>query len=271
MKICAAFFTFLLVTSSAFAGESTFSLGPLVNTSFQFHNGTHDFDNPLEMNNPNKIIYSIKKFPLPSISMGISGVVPLNDDGKLALGFNIGLSHFRAFGEMKGETYNHTLENGDRVVLWSRFTNDLKQTSISTEFNLRYKPFNQNSFGISGGVATAYIVYSYSHYRHELVFNEAYTGVDFKSLHVEPIYTVHGFKSRFTDDFSTALLLYQGDTPNLNLFQINMLAGLFYDINYENCIISPNIYYSFPLTGIVSSQEWQVSQLFVSVDMRFIF
>lgn len=269
MKLITFMLVLLLANATAFAGEPTVWVGVSGGYIVPIHSGTFNFSNPnLDTTNVGKSRYSFDKGV--GFHISANGVFILDKASRYSLGASIGYSQFSSYSEKIIDSYFSQLANGDSVLNEFFIGNEYSQSAISADFDLRYKPFDNNGLGIIGGASVTFITSSSYRYIYGLVFNPNSPGVPFELsiIKLDSLHGVNGFEPKFKDETRTEAYLYKGELPDINPLQISLRAGLFYDIAIEGIMISPSVVYHFPFTKITSSQDWKIHQLIGSLDIR---
>lgn len=260
-------FAFLFIFTSADANESTFWFGITTGYVVPIHIGTFNFANPSD-----KVTFGQHSFTLGTGSgyyIGLNGLIFQNKESTNSIGVNIGYSHTSSYSDTPGDNYSSKKSNGENINSATYFSNSFSAHSISAEFNLHYKPFNQYKLGVKAGLSTTYIFSSNYDYRYELDFDESNPEIKFTDLPFDTAHTIRGYHPRFTHSYQTGVQLYKGDLPDLTPLQISLQAGIFYDIFLENCVLTPGLSYRFPITTLTSSQSWRVSEFYFTSTLQF--
>lgn len=267
MKVIVSFlFVAVLFFESTFAGESTVSAGVSGGYSTPMHSSTFNFSNP----EFSSMEYGQLRYSFGSGSgytMAVNGVFMLDKTNRLSLASSVWYSNVSSKSDKAGESYPSRAPNGDTMRQETIYRNEYSQGTVSISFDLRYKVIESIGLGISAGISGSYITSS------AYKFSFIAPGIErpFDPYPIDSIFLklpIKDFAPRYTDDSFLGVLFYEGELPDINPLQISLRAGVFYDFAIKGVILSPSIVYHFPLTRISSSQEWKISQLVGSVDVR---
>ncbi len=277
MKLIAfLLFAVVIVSSSSVASESSVSIGISGGYVVLMHSGIFNFTNPeFSSKEYGQLRYSFSSGE--GFRAAVNGVFTLDKADRFSLASCIEYSNISSKSDNAGESYPLRLPDGEPILTETYYRNKYSQEAISIDFDIRYKPFENNNFGGLIGMVGSYIVSNSYRFTYNIVFNPNNPGIPFSNkkeretaivtpLDMEPI--VKDFIPRYTDETRTSILFYEGELPDINPLQVSLRAGIFYDFTIKGIILSPSIVYHFPLTRISSSQDWKVSQLIGAFDVR---
>lgn len=258
-----------LVTASAFAGEPDVTIGVSGGYILPIHSGTFNFTNPeYDTTEIGKTRYSLKNGT--GFHSALNGVFVLDNSAQFSLGATVGYSRFPSQSDEPGESYPSRKANGDTVRTTTFYRNEYSQGALAVNLDLRCKLFDDNGLGVQVGASSAYMISNSYRFTYNIIFPDDNVGFPPPD---PPNYThkpfVKDFELRFADENRSSLLLYEGELPDINPLQVSFRAGVFYDITLSGIILSPSVVYHFPLTKVSSSQDWKISQLSFSLDVRF--
>lgn len=247
------------------AGDAPLEIGVSGGYIMPLHTGTFNFENYTDT-------IPAHSFTTGSgFRLGGTLVVPLESSGKWSLGVNMGVISHTSEAIETGVNFPIQISDSlTKLYVQAYHTFQYSAASLFCDIEASYKPLENSGFGGFFGLSGSYITStSFRQTLHEVFDpNSPVHFDDLNSLDILKAPIIRDFWPEYTDETRTAILRYEGDTPNADKFQAYLRVGIFYDIPLGSLIISPSVSYQFPITTVTSSQSWRVHLLSGGVDVR---
>ncbi|MBI3260653.1 MAG: hypothetical protein HYZ54_14435 [Ignavibacteriae bacterium] len=259
-------FALMSVNASAIAGDQSFSFGFSGGYLVPIHSGSFTYINK-DTPYSGKFRFSFDKGA--GVWTALTGTFKLDKESKFSIGTSLGYSSFTSEDDKERDSYVATLTYGEKVTTVMFFYNKFSEFALNATLNLRYKPFESNGLGILAGASGSYLISNSYLFIYDTVYDASVPKVvkPYFNLNEPPI--VGNFVPYYRDITHIAIIYYDGRLPDINLLQISLRTGLFYDFRVLGIILSPSIVYQYPLTKISSSQDWKIHRLICSIDARY--
>ncbi len=179
-----------------------------------------------------------------------------------------------AFFERPGDVYPSRLQSGAEINTMVRHTTTVKYSLI--QFEAMYK-FNLpgTMLGLTAGPQIGIPVRTEQDQRYELVFDPNNPGISFVDGDLEKIvpkeHWTMGFKPRFTDEYRTAIQLYDGPVINASSFRAAVKLGLQYELLLGMAVLVPCAYYNLGITKMNPDDPWRMNAIQFGADLRYAF
>ena len=126
---------------------------------------------------------------------------------------------------------------------------DINYLTVGIQPAIKYRIFDELYLGVGAGLSVS--GYKYFHQKEEII--EPPDRGTFKD------------STRIRND-------YRGNLKSVNLFQLSVNAGLSYDIflnRRKSIVLSPEIFYSYLLTPVISGIKWNINSFMAGVAVKY--